>query len=123
MKLELSPLGHSWFLDLDGTILKHNGHLLDGEDSFLSGAKEFLDSIPKTDCILFTTSRTLEQKEGTEDFLQKHGVRFHQIIYGLPYGERILVNDSKPSGLEMAIALNTKRDCCIQLEIEVNEDL
>ena len=55
--LELSSLGKTWILDLDGTIVKHNGYLIDGKDSWLPGAKEFLNNIPKTDMILFLTSR------------------------------------------------------------------
>lgn len=123
MKLELSPLGHTWLLDLDGTIVKHNGHKIDGEDRFLEGAKEFLQRLPSGDCVIFVTSRSLEEKEATEGFLKEHGIDFHQIVYGLPYGERILVNDGKPSGLKTAIAVNTKRDEFADLDIEVNEDL
>ena len=68
-KLVLSTLGHTWILDLDGTIVKHNGYKIDGEDSFLPGAKEFLDSIPVNDMIIFLTSRTDEYMEMTENFL------------------------------------------------------
>ena len=41
--IRLSPLGHTWILDLDGTIVKHNGYKIDGYDTFLDGAKEFLE--------------------------------------------------------------------------------
>lgn len=40
-KLILSTLAHTWILDLDGTIVKHNGYKLDGTDTLLEGAKEF----------------------------------------------------------------------------------
>lgn len=123
MKLELSPLGHTWFLDLDGTIVKHNGHKLDGQDRLLEGAMEFFQQIPEGDMIVFVTSRKEEEKQGTEAFLQTHHIPFHHIVYGLPYGERILVNDKKPSGLNTAIAVNTERDVCIDVEIEVNPSL
>jgi ribonucleotide monophosphatase NagD (HAD superfamily) len=106
----LSPLGHTWILDLDGTILKHNGYKTDGEDSFVPGAKEFLDSIPPADKVIFITSRKEEYKSVTENFLQKNGIRADAIIYDAPYGERILINDRKPSGLETAIAVNINRD-------------
>ena len=33
------------------------------------------------------------------------------ILFELPVGERIVVNDRKPSGIEMALALNMDRDC------------
>lgn len=109
-KLVLSTLGHTWILDLDGTIVKHNGYKIDGEDSFLPGAKEFLDSIPTNDMIIFLTSRTDEYKKITEQFLNKNNIKYDYIIYNVPYGERILINDNKPSGLKMSISVNKKRD-------------
>ena len=61
-KLILSTLAHTWILDLDGTIVKHNGYKLDGTDTLLEGAKEFLEDIPEKDMIVFLTSRTDEYK-------------------------------------------------------------
>ncbi len=108
--LVLSTLGHTWILDLDGTILKHNGYKVDGEDTFLTGTKEFLDKIPDKDMIIFLTSRTDDYKEQTQCFLKKHHIRYDHIIFNAPYGERILINDDKPSGLHMSIAVTGKRD-------------
>lgn len=108
--LSLSPLGHTWILDLDGTVVKHNGYLLDGRDSFLDGAEAFLRSIPETDMIVFVTARTEEWREATVTFLKEHRIRYHHIIFDAPYGERVLVNDQKPSGLRTAIAVNMERD-------------
>lgn len=122
-KLVLSPLNHTWILDLDGTIVKHNGYLIDGYDSFLPGAREFLVSIPIDDMLIFLTSRELKYKELTEGFLRANGIRFNQIIYGAPYGERILVNDKKPSGLITGISINTERDKLERIKIEINNDL
>ncbi len=123
MKLELSPLGHTWLLDLDGSIVKHNGYQIDGQDSLLEGAKEFLAQIPPEDCIVFVTSCTQEQAEATQAFLAQEGISYHEIVYGLPYGERIVLNDQKPSGLHTAIALNPKRDQVIDLQVSINPDL
>ena len=109
-EIKISPLGHTWILDLDGTIVKHNGYKTDGKDEFLPGALEFLRQIPDKDMIIFLTSRTLEYKEITEEFLKKNKVKYKQIIFGVPYGERILVNDNKPSGMRTGIAINTVRD-------------
>ena len=36
----LSTLPKTWILDLDGTILKHNGYRTDGRDTVLPGAGE-----------------------------------------------------------------------------------
>ncbi len=109
-KLVLSSLGHTWILDLDGTIVKHNGYKTDGEDSLLPESKAFLESIPKDDMIIFITSRTEEYQEMTEKFLRENGIRYHNVIYNAPLGERILINDSKPKGLITAYAVAVKRD-------------
>ena len=122
-KYIVSPLGKTWILDIDGTIVKHNGYKMDGKDSFLPGAKEFLLNIPETDKIVFLTSRTEECKEQTERFFTENGINYHAIVYGAPYGERILVNDRKPSGLEMSIAVNTTRDVFMDVVFAVDEKL
>ena len=109
-KLILSTLPKSWIFDLDGTIVKHNGYKTDGKDSLLPGAKEYLDELPAEDRIIIFTSRTREFKEITLAFLQEQGVRYDDILFDMPMGERVVVNDIKPSGLETAIALNIERD-------------
>ncbi|WP_312353855.1 hypothetical protein [Aminipila sp.] len=121
--IKVSPLGKTWIFDLDGTIVKHNGYKLDGRDSFLPGAKEFLCAIPSDDMIIFVTSRTENFKVSTEEFLNKAGSRYNTIVYGAPFGERILINDKKPSGLETSIAVNTERDQFCSVVFEVDETL
>ncbi len=123
MDLTLSSLGHTWLLDLDGTIVEHNGYKKYGRDVFLPGAKELLAGIPATDMILFLTSRTEDYKDITESFLRDNNIRYDQIIYGLPYGERILLNDNKPSGLKMGYAVNLVRDAGTDIQITVDETL
>ena len=108
--LVLSPLGKTWLFDLDGTIVKHNGYKIDGVDSLLDGALEFLLGIPDTDRIIFLTSREDWCMESTEKFLKEAGIRYDCIINNLPYGERILVNDRKPSGLRTSVAVDLERD-------------
>ena len=46
----------------------------------------------------------------TLDFLAEQGIRYDEILFHMPMGERILVNDRKPSGLDMAVAVNIDRD-------------
>ena len=123
IKLKLSPLNHTWILDLDGTIVKHNGYLLDGFDTLLDGALEFMQDIPDDDMIVFITSRKTEQKKRTEDFLKENNIRYDHIIYNAPYGERVLINDSKPSGLKTAVAVNAIRDVFSEIHIEVDKSL
>ncbi len=108
--MTLSSLGHTWILDLDGTLVVHNGHKRPEGDSWLPGALEFLQSIPNEDMIVIITSRSEEYRSATEAFLVKHAIRFDHILFSAPYGERIVLNDGKPSGLTTAYALNLERD-------------
>jgi hypothetical protein len=121
--IRLSPLGHTWILDLDGTIVKHNGYITEGHDTLLEGAEAFLRGIPGGDMIVFITSRAEEYREATERFLAESGIRYDHIIFGAPLGERILINDRKPSGLATALALNVERDGFGGIRIEVDKDL
>jgi 23S rRNA G2445 N2-methylase RlmL len=121
--LTLSPLGHTWILDLDGTIVKHNGYKLDGYDTFLEGAEDFLRSIPESDMIIFLTSRTNNERALTEKFLRDNKIRYDEIIFNVPYGERILINDMKPSGLKTSISINAERDVFAISSIEIDDNL
>ena len=121
--IKLSTLSKTWILDLDGTIVKHNGYKIDGKDTLLDGAKQFLEQIPKMDKVVFFTSRSKEIAELTESFLESQEIRYDVIIYDVPYGERILINDRKPSGLRTAIAINTIRDEFMNIEFEVDPTL
>jgi len=120
--LRLSPLAKTWLLDVDGTLVKHNGHLY-GDDEFLEGAEEFLKTINKDDKVILLTSREEKYKKDLESFLERNNIRYDCIIYGLPYGERILVNDKKTSGLKTAYAINKSRDDKVLLNIEIDESL
>lgn len=121
--IKVSPLGKTWIFDLDGTIVKHNGYKTDGTDTFLEGAKEFLTRIPENDMIIFITSRTDNEKKLTERFLSENHIRYDHIIYNAPYGERIVINDKKTSGLKTALAINTVRDSFLDVIFEVDETI
>jgi len=106
----LSTLNKTWIFDLDGTIMKHNGYKIDGRDTLLQGVKEYLETIPIDDKIIFLTSRTEEYREVTLGFLEENCIRYNEILFNMPMGERIVINDRKPSGLDMAVAMNIDRD-------------
>lgn len=114
----LSTLSKTWLFDLDGTLVKHNGYKLDGHDTLLPGMKEYLDGLPEEDRIIILTSRTDGYKQMTLDFLAENGIRYDDILFNMPYGERIAVNDRKPSGLDMSVAINFDRDHPQMPEIE-----
>lgn len=120
--IEISPLSHTWILDFDGTLVKHNGYKT-GADEWLPGAKQFLLSIPKDDYILILTAREEAARDKTVDFLKREGIRFDDIKFGMPMGERILINDTKPSGLICALAVSPERNDGVDYSFKINNQL
>ena len=120
--LVLSPLPHTWIFDVDGTICVHNGYK-NGEDIILGGVKELFAQIPEEDMIILLTSRKSEEKDNLIKFMKDNGLRYNHIIFDAPMGERILVNDDKPSGLKCAYAINKERDEKLEISLIVNKDL
>lgn len=108
--LILSTLPKTWVFDLDGTLLKHNGYKIDGIDTVLPGVPEYLNAISSEDTIIILTARTDAYKQMTIDFLTEQGIRYDIILFNMPMGERILINDRKPSGLDTSVAINIDRD-------------
>ena len=114
--LKLSSLPHTWILDVDGTIVKHNGYKIDGYDTLLPGVKDFFASLPSQDRVILLTARKAEYLPALKDFLTTDQIRYDHIITDVPMGERILVNDNKPSGLKCAYAVNKERDEIFHLD-------
>lgn len=121
--LKLSPLAKTWVFDVDGTLLVHNGHLRIQGDEVLPGVKEFFSKISPKDKVILLTARKKIFREQLESFLNDNGIRFDRILYEMPMGERILVNDKKPSGLITAYAVNKERDAPLDLNIVIDETL
>lgn len=120
--LTLSSLPKTWLLDVDGTIVKHNGHL-HGGDELLDGVKEFFAQIHHKDKIILMTSREKIHEKQLLSFLEKNDIRYDQIIFDLPQGERILVNDKKESGLKTAHAVNKNRDAKLYINFVIDKNL
>lgn len=118
----LSSLGKTWLIDVDGTIVKHNGHL-DGQDELLEGVKEFFAKISKKDKIILLTARQKRYRRRLVSFLARQGIRYDQIIFDMPHGERILINDKKDSGLKTAYAINKGRDSGLVVSFKINPNL
>jgi hydroxymethylpyrimidine pyrophosphatase-like HAD family hydrolase len=98
----------TWILDLDGTLVKHNGHLTNDEN-ILPGVLDFFNKI-QNDFIIITTARSEKYKKQTIDFLKKNGLRFDVILFNLPPGERVLINDQKPDGTNTSYSFNVERN-------------
>ena len=130
-----TKIGKTWFIDIDGTILKAQsndkldkmiaqfGSKSHTQEQTLPSSKHFLKKIPKRDTIILTTARDNKHRDHTEKSLQHLGVRYDDVIYDLRSGARILVNDVKPKGaiknryeIKTAFAINLKRDEGLQKE-------
>ena len=112
---------NTWFIDIDGTIVKHKTNeelddrlmflgeklpvfpygkditkieLLDEE--ILSGVKYFWLKIPDKDVIILTTAREYRHKWLTEQMLRVFGLRYDQIIFAIGSNKRFLINDREP---------------------------
>jgi hypothetical protein len=46
--------------------------------------------------------------------LERHGIRYDKVLFEMPKGEGILLNDTKPSGLKTAFAINVARDAGLE---------
>lgn len=121
--LEFSPLNKTWIFDIDGSIVKHNGYKIDGYDSLLEGVSEFFSKISQEDKIIMLTARKGEELENLKAFFKENRIRFDYILTDMPLGERILINDEKPSGLKTAFAINKKRDSALNIAYKINESL
>ena len=111
-EIKLSDLPKTWIIDLDGVIFIHNDYLGRGsQERLVYGIKEFLSrNIKKSDVVILLTARAKKYRAITEKSLKHNKIKYDYLIMDLPKGERILMNDRKPSGMLMAYALNTKRD-------------
>lgn len=121
--LELSSLNKTWILDIDGTLVKHNGYLIDGYDTLLGGVKEFFENLSIDDKVVLLTARKEKYLPALREFLKENNIRYNYLLIDMPMGERILVNDRKPSGLDMAFAINKDRDKSLNIAYKINEEL
>ena len=121
--MELSSLSKTWIFDIDGTLVKHNGYMIDGYDTLLEGVKEFFDNVSQNDIIVLMTARKDEYLEDLKIFLKENNIRYDYLLTNMPMGERILVNDRKPSGLDMAFAINKDRDKEFSISYQINKFL
>lgn len=119
--LILSSLNKTWIFDLDGTLVKHNGYKIDGEDTLLEGVREFFYNLNPKDMVIIITARSSEYKEQTIAFLNEHSIRYNHIIFDAPMGERIIFNDKKLSGMETAYSINLNRNEFYKSSIVIDE--
>ncbi len=125
-KLVLSSLPKTWIIDIDGVLFEHNGYkyiddMNKGEEP-LPGVIDFFNKIPKDDFIIIVSSREEKYHFITEESLNKNKIRYNVLIMNLPVGERILINDKKPSGLKTAYCVNLKRNEGLRISFRIDNN-
>ncbi len=101
----------TYFIDMDGTLVKHNYNPREVPDVILPGVVEFLQKLRTNDCFcILTTSRSEVECTGIlQKFRTEYSFEFDKSIYDLPSNVRVLINDSK-NGLVKAVAIAVERD-------------
>jgi hypothetical protein len=104
------------FVDLDGTLVKNSGQYTDpkwGETDAIESNVKVINALYDSGNveIIITTSRNERFRQTTISQLQRHGIKFHQIIFGLVHGRRIVINDyAKSNPYKSCDAINIRRD-------------
>jgi histidinol phosphatase-like enzyme len=111
----MNEMKKTLFIDIDGTIFKHQGNL---SKMFIKDMKilpgvldKFNEWNAKGYKIILTTGRLECLRKITEEQLLKNGIFFDQLVMGLTRGERILINDLKPNNeMNVATAIQITRN-------------
>ena len=104
------------FLDIDGCIFKHKGNLSNQIleiTELLPGVTEKINEWNAEDHkIILVTGRKESMRKFTEEQLLKHGIFYDQLIMGITGGERVLINDTKPTKklIPTAVAITVERN-------------
>lgn len=111
----MNEMKKTLFIDIDGTLVKHQGNLSDmflKDIEVLPGVLEkFNEWDAKGYKIILTTGRKECLRKITEDQLLKNGIFFDQLVMGLTRGERVLINDIKPNNdMSVATAIQINRN-------------
>lgn len=107
-------MNKTFFIDIDGTLIKHKNNLFDmitQKPEIIQNTIEVLSAIRNNGhMIILTTARPEGTRLATENQLCSLGIFYDKLIMGLNTGPRIVVNDTKPDGTITAIARPLIRD-------------
>lgn len=111
------------FIDFDGTLVLHNSGR-EEEFSFLNQRVDSVkDAYAKGFKIIIVTARQESESKAIQSALRDAGIRWHQIVYGVGGGPRVLVNDEKPylEGLPTSAALTVPRNEDTRIDFQVEK--
>ncbi|MDP2641553.1 MAG: hypothetical protein Q8P39_03470 [Candidatus Yanofskybacteria bacterium] len=104
------------FIDLDGTLLKNSGEYFEPKWGETSAIRENVDAVNALyDSgrvkIIIMTSRREAYRDLTLQQLKREDIKYHDIIFDLFHGKRIIINDYADSNpYKSCDAINIKRD-------------
>lgn len=86
------------FVDLDGTLVENSAEMFDPVWGTTRGIPEniaCLNSLYDSGKVrvIITTSRAASFREATLAQLTREGIKYHDILFGLNHGKRIIIND------------------------------
>jgi hypothetical protein len=92
------------FTDLDGTLIENTGEYLPpfrGEGAPLKNNVETINNMFDSGFVyvIITTSRPESTRKETEKELKEKGIKYHDMIMGLPHCGRLSINDFAPTNL------------------------
>lgn len=103
------------FVDIDGTLIKYRPF-----DALQTVEPEPIQSVidlvnkeySRGAHIVITTARPPELEMFTKRELDRLGVKYHQIVFGIGRGTRYLINDRDPKNpkVDRAVAINLNRN-------------
>jgi hypothetical protein len=105
----------TYFVDIDGILVKNSARGFKPYWGTTEGIIKNIDFLnneydSKKGYIVLTTSRDVNKRNITIEQLKKYGVKYHQLIMGLPSCKRMLINDFTSGSFPSAIAINLKRN-------------
>jgi len=104
----------TFLIDIDGTLVKHRGNLhrmtIEEPEVLPDVVEKFLKWRKDGHYIVLTTARAQGARYITEKQLAKLGIFYDRLIMGLTNGPRVLINDTKPDGVQTAFAYSIERD-------------
>jgi hypothetical protein len=104
------------FIDMDGVLVGNSGQFFEPKWGSTRPIRENVSIINKLydggmSRIIITTSRTAEARALTLRQLKLAGIKFHDIIFGLFHGQRVIINDySATNPYKSCDAINIKRN-------------
>ena len=111
------------FCDIDGTLLKHHGDILQNASRTAEVLPNVYESLKEWERrnyrIILITGRKESERGRTEAILQSLHIPYDALLMGLPNGDRVIINDRKSDATRpSAYALSPARNAGL-----VNQDI